>query len=232
MKDRIALITGASRGIGAAAAKRLAKEGAQVILVARNGEGLKATDDAIRAAGGSATLVQLDLTDSEKIDELAAHIAKRFGKLDILVGNAGILGELAPMPHLAPDVFDKVMATNLTANWHLIRALEPLLKASSAPRAMFVTSDVTDDAYAYWGAYAVSKAALEMMVLVWAAENVKTPLKINLIDPGEVRTHMNAQAFPGLDPMTRVPPEAITDVFAKLADPNLRETGKKFHAQN
>lgn len=229
LSNRIALITGASRGIGQAAAKRLAKEGAHVILVARDTKGLEETDDAIRAEGGTATLVQLDLTQPDKIEMLAGQIAERFKKLDILVGNAAILGDLTPMPHLDPEVWDKVIATNLTANFHLLRCFDLLLKAADSPRAMFVSSDVAAHVYAYWSAYAVSKSALEKMVLTYAAENEKTPLRVNLIDPGEVRTRMNAQAFPGLDPATRVHPDTITDIFVKLADPKLKETGKLFH---
>ncbi len=228
LAGRIALITGASRGIGAAVAKRFAAEGAHVILTARDVKGLEETDDAIRSAGGTATLVPFDLTESDKIEALAVQVGERFAHLDILVGNAGILGDLGPMPHLSPEIWDKVIATNLTANFHLIRCFDALLKQSKTPRAMFVTSNVTDDAYAYWSAYAVSKAALEMLVRVWAAENIKAKLCINLIDPGEVRTRMNAQAFPGLDPVTRTPPEAITDIFVRLASLECTDTGKRF----
>lgn len=228
LANRIALITGASRGIGQAVAKRFAAEGAQVILVARDKKGLEETDDAIRARGGIATLAPCDLMDAGAIEALARECASRFGKLDILVGNAGILGELTPIPHTDPAVFERVMATNLTANLHLIRQFDPLLKASDAPRALFVTSDVTDGAYAYWSSYAISKAALEMMVLVYAAEHVKTALKINLIDPGEVRTRMHAQAFPGADPKHLAEPESICDIFVRLAAVECADTGKKF----
>jgi NAD(P)-dependent dehydrogenase (short-subunit alcohol dehydrogenase family) len=231
LSHRIALVTGASRGIGRAAAVALAAQGAHVVLAARTVSGLEETDDMIRKEGGTATLAPLDLTETSQIEALAAQMAQRFGKLDILVGNAGMLGDLGPMPHLAPEIWDKVIATNLTANFHLIRCFDALLKASDAGRAMFVSSDVASHVFAYWGAYAVSKAALEKMVQTYAAENVKTPLKVNLIDPGEVRTRMNAQAFPGLDPMTRVPPESISDIFVTLADPKLKDTGKLFHVR-
>lgn len=210
-------------------AKRFAREGAQVILVARNVNGLEETDDAIRAGGGLATLVPLDLTDTPKIEALASQIAARFGKLDILVGNAGILGDLSPVAHLSPEVWDKVMAVNATANYHLIRCFDPLLKQSNAPRAMFVTSGVTESVLAYWGAYSASKSALEMLVKTYASENVKTPLKVNLIDPGVVRTRMRAAAMPGEDPASLPAPDDITDIFLTLAAIELKETGKKFH---
>ena len=230
LSKRIALITGASRGIGQAVAKRFAAEGAHVILVGRDQQGLEETDDAVRAAGGNGTLVPLDLTQPGGIEQLAEQCKQRFGKIDILVGNAAILGELTPMPHIDPDVFERVMQTNLTANWQLIRCFDTLLKAARSPRAIFVTSDVTDDAYAYWGAYAVSKAALEMMVRVYAAEHAKTALKINLVDPGEVRTRMNAQAFPGADPKRLPEPDTICDIFVRLATVECKDTGKKFRA--
>jgi NAD(P)-dependent dehydrogenase (short-subunit alcohol dehydrogenase family) len=230
LKGRIALVTGASRGIGQAAAIRLAAEGAHVIIIARGVKGLEETDDVIRSNGGSATLVELDLTQPDKIEMLAAQVAQRFGKLDILVGNAGILGELTPLAHLDPAIWDKVIATNVTANWQLIRCFDGLLKASDAGRAMFVSSGAGVEPFPYWGAYAVSKGALEMLMKVYAAENEKTPLKVNLIDPGEVRTRMHAQAFPGLDPADFAAPEAIADIFVKLADPKLKETGQRFYA--
>jgi NAD(P)-dependent dehydrogenase (short-subunit alcohol dehydrogenase family) len=228
LHNRVALVTGASRGIGQAAAVRLAEEGAHVLLAARDTKGLEQTDDLIRAKGGAATLVPIDLTEPDKIEAMAGQVAGRFKKLDILVGNAGTLGELTPMAQLEPAIWDKVMATNLNANFHLIRCFDTLLKASDVPRAMFVSSDVAAHVYPYWSAYAVSKSALEKMVITYAAENAKTPLKVNLIDPGEVRTRMNAQAFPGLDPMTRRPPESISEIFVKLADPKLKDTGKLF----
>lgn len=233
LSNRIALITGASRGIGQAVAVRFAREGAQVIIGARDVKGLEETDDLIRAGGKSATIVEIDLTDSSKIEIWAEQVAMRFGKLDILVGNAGSLGEVSPLHDQSPYAWDKVMATNLNANFHLIRCFDGLLKRSDAPRAMFVTSGVTEMPGAYWGAYAVSKAALESMVKIYAAENEKTypDFKINLIDPGVVRTRMRAQAFPGEDPLPLPEPDAVTDIFVKLASSDLKETGKKFYAQ-
>ena len=227
--SKIALITGATRGIGFAVAKRFAAEGAHVIALGRSKAGLEELDDAIKASGGTTTLVQLDLTETDKIELLAQSIAQRFGKLDILVGNAGILGELSPVPHTSPEDWDKVMAINLTANFHLIRCFDPLLKAATFSRAMFVSSGVTRGAHAYWGAYAVSKSALEKMVETYAAENAKTALRVNLIDPGAVRTRMRAKAFPGENPETLPHPDEIIDVFVRLASENLKETGKKFY---
>lgn len=229
LQNRIALITGASRGIGQAVAKRFAAEGAQVILVARGVKGLEATDDAIRAAGHTPpTLVELDLAEPKKIEELANIVGARWGKLDILVGNAGVLGDLTPAPHLDVKKWDEVMAVNLTANFHLIRCFDALLKLSSAPRAMFVTSGVTEGTFPYWSAYAASKSALEKLVETYAAENAKTPLRVNLIDPGVVATRMRRQAMPGENPDSLAAPEEITDVFVKLAAADFKKTGKKF----
>jgi len=231
LSGKIALITGASRGIGAAVAVRFAAEGAHVILAARDVKGLEATDDAIRAKGGKATLVPCDVRDSSLIEDLARQVGERFGHLDIVVGNAGVLGELAPLADITPDIWAQVMNVNLTANWQLIRCFDALLKKSTAGRAMFVTSGLSETALAYWGPYSASKAGLDMLVKIYAAENAKTKLKINLIDPGEVRTRMHAQAMPGQNPEELPLPEAITDIFVKLADANLKETGKKFYVR-
>lgn len=228
--SRIALITGASRGIGRAVAKRFASEGMHVIAVARSGRELETLDDEIKSSGGSATLVQLDLCEFSKIDALAEMIATRFGKLDVLVGNAGILGDISPMAHASPEEWHKTIDVNLHANYHLIRTMDVLLRASSAGRAIFVSSGVAARATPYWGAYAVSKAALEMMVKTYAAENEKTPLRINLLDPGRTRTRMRAQAFPGEDPDTLPSPESLVDLFVKLADAAMMETGNLFKA--
>ncbi len=225
---KIALVTGATKGIGYAVAKRFAAEGAHVIATGRSIADLEKLDDDIKAIGSSATLVPLDLLEIDKIELLAANIAQRFGRLDILVGNAGILGELSPVPHIDPKDWDKVISVNLTANFHLIRCFDTLLKTSSVPRAMFVSSGVTGGAYPYWGAYAVSKSALEKMVETYAAENDKTPLRANLIDPSAVRTRMRAKAFPGEAPETLPHPDEITDIFVKLASEDMKETGKRF----
>lgn len=230
LAGRVALITGASRGIGAAVAVRYAQEGAQLILAARNVGGLEATDDAVRATGGSATLVPLDLRQSERIDQLAGLIAQRFGRLDILVGNAATLGTLTPLTHETPKEWEEVMAVNLTANWRLIRAMDPLLRHSEAGRALFVSSGVARSVLPYWGAYAVSKAGLEMLVKIYAAEIEKTSVRANIVDPGVVRTQMRAAAFPGEDPLTLPSPEAITDIFVTLAQCSCLRNGQVCYA--
>ena len=201
--NRTALITGASRGIGAAIAMQLGAQGAQCILVARSVDGMEKVDDAIQAAGGPpAVLVPMDLRDGERIDEMGPAILERFGKLDILVANAAQLGDLSPLTHIPPKQWDMVMQVNLTANWRLIRILDPLLRRSEAGRAVFVTSGLGAQPRAYWGAYAVSKAALESLAFTYAAETAQTNLRVNLFDPGGTATEMRAAAFPGEDPAT------------------------------
>ena len=225
LDGRIALVTGASRGIGRAVALSLAKEGAHVIALARTVGGLEELDDEIGQAGGSATLVPLDLKDHEGIARLGGALFDRYKKLDILVGNAGILGPLSPLSHVEPKAWDEVMAVNVTANWHLIRCMEPLLRQSDAGRAVFLSSGVSWLPRAYWGPYAVSKAALNAMVRTWAAENLKTSLRANLFTPGPIRTRMRAQAMPGEDPMTLPTPEDIAPKIVKLCTPEWTETG-------
>jgi NAD(P)-dependent dehydrogenase (short-subunit alcohol dehydrogenase family) len=219
LAGKIALITGASRGIGAAVALRFAREGAHLVLAARTVGGLEEIDDAVRAAGGSATLVPLDLRDFIKIDELAAALFDRWGRLDILVGNAAEFGVFSPLGHIDPATWAEVMELNLTANWRLIRAMDPLLRAASAGRAIFVTSGVARGVFPYWGPYAVSKAGLEMLVKIYAGEIAKTRVRANLIDPGIVRTRLRARAFPGEDPSRLPPPESVADAFLALALP-------------
>ena len=231
LEGRVALITGASRGIGAAVARRFATEGAHVVLVARTVGGLEEVDDAIRSAGGTATLVPLDLTDYTAIDRLGAALFERYQRLDVLVGNAGLLGTLTPLAQVKPAEWSQVLDVNLTANWRLIRSLDPLLRASEAGRAMFVTSSVGTKVRAYWATYAVSKAALEMMVKTYAAELQKTNLRVNLIDPGRTRTRMRAKAYPGEDPMTLKTPEEITEVFVELAEASCTRHGETVIAQ-
>ncbi len=228
LADRLALVTGASRGIGRAVALALAKQGAHVIAVARTTGGLEELDDEISAAGGSATLVPLDLKDSEGIARLGGALFDRYKKLDILVGNAGILGPLSPLSHVEPKAWDDVMAVNVTANWHLIRCMEPLLRESDAGRAVFLSSGVSWLPRAYWGPYAVSKAALNTMVQTWAAENVKTSLRVNLFTPGPIRTRMRAQAMPGEDPLTLETPEQVAGAIVQLCTPTFTESGKVY----
>lgn len=218
LTHKIALITGASRGIGAAVAKRFAQEGAQLILIARSVEGLEEVDNEVQKFGPPAVLVPFDLTDLPRIDDLAKSIAERFGRLDILVGNAAILGGLTPVTHTLPSTWHRVMTTNLHANWHLLRAFEPLMVKSGEARLMFVTSGMTTHPTPYWGAYGVSKAALEMMVKTYAAEVKHTAFKVNLVNPGTTRTALRAEAMPGEDPLTLPAPEDITEVFVRLAE--------------
>jgi NAD(P)-dependent dehydrogenase (short-subunit alcohol dehydrogenase family) len=230
LEGRVALVTGASRGIGAAIAKRLAAEGAHIVASARTVGGLEELDDAVKAAGGSATLVPLDLRELERIDPLGPHLHQRFGKLDIFVGNAALLGNLGPLSHQDPKLFHDVMTVNVTANWRLIRTLEPLLKLSDAGRAVFVTSGAARSATAYWGPYSVSKAALEAMARVWAAELARTNVRVNLFDPGAVRTSMRAHAFPGEDPAGLPPPESVAEKVADLVLPTFDKSGETLRA--
>jgi NAD(P)-dependent dehydrogenase (short-subunit alcohol dehydrogenase family) len=226
LHGRVALITGASRGIGAAVAVRFAREGAHVVLVARTVGGLEEIDDAVQKAGGRATLVPMDLAEYPKIDQMAAALQQRFERLDVLVGSAAMLGTLSPIGHIDPKEWERVLAVNVTANWRLIRAMDPLLRMADAGRAIFVTSGVARSVHPYWGAYAVSKAALEMMARVYAGEVSKTPVRVNLIDPGIVRTRLRAQAFPSEDPMKLKPPEAVADAFVDLAAPECAAHGE------
>jgi len=223
---KIALITGASRGIGAAVAERFAREGAHVVLAARTVGALEEVDDKVRGAGGSATLVPFDLRDFVKIDELAAKILDRWGRLDILVGNAAEFGTFSPLGHIDPATWSEVLDLNLSANWRLIRAMDPLLRAAPAGRAIFVTSGVAHGSHPYWGPYAVSKAGLEMLVKIYAGEVTKTRVRANLIDPGIVRTRLRAHAFPGEDPARLPAPESVTDAFVELGSPECTHNGK------
>jgi NAD(P)-dependent dehydrogenase (short-subunit alcohol dehydrogenase family) len=225
LADRIALITGASRGIGHATALALAREGAHVVAVARTVGGLEELDDAIKAIGGTATLVPLDLKDYEGIDRLGASLHERFGRLDVLVANAGILGSLSPMSHVEPKVFDDVMAINVTANYRLIRSLDPLLQKSTAGRAVFLTSGAAWAPIAYWGPYSVSKAAVELMARIYAAETATTALRVNVFNPGPIRTRMRATAMPGEDPMTLDTPENVAEKILELCLPAYAQTG-------
>jgi NAD(P)-dependent dehydrogenase (short-subunit alcohol dehydrogenase family) len=226
--DRVALVTGASRGIGYATALALAKAGAHVIALARTVGGLEELDDAIKALGGSATLVPLDLTDYPGIDRLGLALHERFGRLDVLVGNAGILGPLSPLDHVEPQAWDAVIAVNVTANWRLIRAMDRLLKLSDAGRVVFVSSGIASLALAYWGPYAVSKAGLETLARTYAAETATTNVRVNIFTPGPMRTRMRAQAFPGEDPMTHETPEKAAEKIVELCLPSMQQNGKLY----
>jgi NAD(P)-dependent dehydrogenase (short-subunit alcohol dehydrogenase family) len=228
LSGRVALVTGASRGIGYAVASAIAAEGAHVVALARTVGGLEELDDVIRIAGGTATLVPADLRDYPALDRLGAALFERFGKLDIFIGNGGILGRLTPLAHVDPKLWDEVMAVNVTANWRLIRSLDLLLRQSDSGRALFVTSGVARRVPAYWGPYAVSKAALEALVKTYAAETATTNLRVNLVSPGPVRTRMRAEAMPGEDPETLPPPEAVAAALLPLLDPALTVTGAIF----
>ena len=228
LAGRLALVTGATRGIGRAVALAYAREGAHVILAGRTVGALEEVDDEIREIGGSATLLSLDLKRNDKIDALGPTIYQRWQKLDILVGNAGILGPLSPLGHVAAETWDEVLQVNLTANWRLIRTLDPLLRASNAGRAIFVSSGVAVRPRAYWGPYAVSKAALEALVRTYADEVANTSVRVNLVNPGPSRTRMRAQAFPGEDPATLQTPEDIAPAFVRLAESSCTDNGRLF----
>jgi NAD(P)-dependent dehydrogenase (short-subunit alcohol dehydrogenase family) len=226
LADRIALVTGASRGIGAALAAGLARSGAHVVAVARTVGGLEELDDTIKTGGGSATLVPLDVKDSEGIARLALALNERYRRLDVLVGNAGILGPLSPLAHVEPKDWDNLIAVNVTANWQFIRCMDPLLRQSQSGRAVFLTSGVAHAGRAYWGPYAASKAALEVLVRTYAAECATTPVCANLFAPGPTRTRMYASAFPGIDPLTLPTAEDVAESIVPLCLPDCAETGK------
>lgn len=224
LKGRVTLVTGASRGIGYAAAEALAEAGSDIIALARTQGGLEALDDAVKAKGQSCTLVPMDLTQTDGIDRLGAIINERWGKLDGLMANAGMLGEITPVPHLDPKTWDKLINVNLTANYRLIRSLDPLLRASDSGRALFMTSGVANTRRAYWGAYAATKAGLEALVQCYAKEAEVTALKVNLLNPGATRTAMRAKAMPGEDPSKLPNPSDITPLIVKMLSPEYSET--------
>ena len=228
LASRIALVTGASRGIGYATARALAKAGAHVIAVARTQGGLEELDDDIRKDGGSATLVPLSLTDYDGIARLGAALNERHGKLDILIGNAGIAGPSSPLGHIDLKPWQDTMAINVTANFQLIRCMEPLLQHSDAGRAVFITSGAASKANAYRGPYGASKAALDTLVRTWAHETASTPLRVNLFSPGPIRTRMRATVFPGEDPMTLDTPEQVAEFIMPMCQPSWQETGKLY----
>jgi NAD(P)-dependent dehydrogenase (short-subunit alcohol dehydrogenase family) len=228
LSGRIALVTGASRGIGFATAIALAQAGAHVVALARTVGGLEELDDEIKKAGSTATLVPLDLKDLDGIARLGAALNERFGKLDVMVANAALLGPLSPLSHVEPKAWSELIGVNVTANWQLIRCMEPLLQKSDAGRAVLITSGAASSGTAYWGPYATSKAALDAMARAWAAENATTNLKINLFSPGAVRTRMRATAFPGEDRDALTPPEAVAEKIVALCLPQVSETGQLY----
>jgi len=224
LNDKIALITGASQGLGAAVAKAYARAGAHVVLIARNQEKLEKIDDEIRSEGGQATLLPLDLQDFDAIEKIGPSLAERFGKLDIFVGNAGLAGTLMPLHQISTTEFDRVLDVNLKANFHLLKTLDPLLKASDAGRVILVsTGEVVTKGRAYWGTYAISKAALETMARVYADEVRQTNMRVNVIDPDIVRTDMRASVKPGEDPMTLPSPDDVALSFIDLALPTCQK---------
>ncbi len=225
LDGRLVLVTGASRGLGRASALALAKAGAHVIATARTAGGLEELDDEIRADGGEATLVPLDLRDGDAIDRLGAEIHRRWGRLDGFFGNAGLLGVLTPLAHLDVKVWDETLAVNLTANWRMIRSLDPLLRQSDAGRALFVTSGAVRNCRPFWGTYSITKAGLEALVRTYAAEMKSTAVRANLLEPGPMRTAMRAKAMPGEDPSSVTPPEDIAPIVVEMLSPEFEQTG-------
>ena len=232
LQGRIALVTGASRGLGAATAIELARLGAHVVLVARTQGGLEETDDAIRAAGGAATLLAMDLRDPDQIDLIAPSLFQRFGRLDILVNNAGEIGTLTPVPHIDMREWASMLAINLDAPLRLIRGCAPLLLAAPAGRAVFVTTSMAEHPDAYWGLYAASQAAAQKLALTWAAETVNTPLRVNLYDPGAIATRIRIRAFPGEDQSRLPQPAAVAPALAALCLPTEARHGEIIRFQS
>jgi NAD(P)-dependent dehydrogenase (short-subunit alcohol dehydrogenase family) len=226
LASRIALITGGSRGIGYALAIALARQGAHVVATARTPGGLEELDDAIKAEGGTATLVPLEMRDTDGIGRLALALHERYGKLDILVGNAALGASNSPLDHFQPAEWNEVLAVNVTANWHLIRTMHALLLRSDAGRVVFLTSNAAANPRAYRGLYATSKGALEAMARTYAAETLNTPIRVNLVAPGPTRTRMRAAVAPGEDPMTLPTAEAVAATIVPLCLPDFTETGK------
>ena len=232
LEDKVILVTGASRGIGYAAAIEAARRGAHVVAVARTVGGLEELDDEIQAMGGSTTLVPLDLSDFDAIDRLGAALFERWGRLDGLIGNAGLLGTLSPVPHLAPDEFEKVMAVNVTANYRLIRSLDLPLRKSDAGRVVFVSSGAARSVRPYWGLYAASKAALDTLVKAYSGEMVNSSVRANVFYPGQVRTAMRAKAMPGEDPETLPAPSEIAPSLVDMISPGFMDTGKLYNVKD
>ncbi|HEY8596241.1 MAG TPA: SDR family NAD(P)-dependent oxidoreductase [Devosiaceae bacterium] len=231
LSGRVVLVTGASRGIGFSAAREVARRGAHVVAVARTVGGLEDLDDQVQALGSSATLVPLDLKDGDAIDRLGAAIFERWGHLDGLIGNAGQLGIISPLPHIDPQEWEKVFAINVTANFRLIRSMDLLLRQSDAGRLVFVSSGAARGCHPNWGAYSASKAALDAMIKTYAAEMQSTAVKANIFYPGVVRTAMRAKAMPGEDPDTLPHPDEVAGALVDLIDPGYTETGKLYNVR-
>jgi NAD(P)-dependent dehydrogenase (short-subunit alcohol dehydrogenase family) len=226
LSGRLALVTGASRGLGRAIALKFAEEGADLVLVARTVGALEELDDQIKALGRNATLVPLDITDYDALDRMGQALYDRFKKLDVLVGNAAMLGILSPLAHVDPKIWKSTLDLNLTANWRLLRSMDPLLRSSDSGRAIFVTSGITQRTVPYWGPYTIAKSALEAMVRMYAAEVAHTNVRANLVNPGPMRTAMRAEAFPGEDPQSVPAPEQLADAFVPLAEASCQLNGE------
>ena len=225
LAGKVALVTGASRGIGYATALHLAREGAHVVTTARTKAGLEELDDAIKAVGSSATLVPMDLTDMPAIDRLGAAIFERWQRLDVLIGNAGTLGKLTPIAHIDPKLWDDSLALNLTSNFRLIRSMDALLQAAPHGRAIFVTSGLAAKCWPFWGSYSVGKAALEALVKTYAGEIATTKIRANLFSPGATRTKMRATAMPGEDPETLPTPEQVAAQILPMCMEDFTDNG-------
>lgn len=230
LKGRVAVITGASRGIGAALARRFATEGAQLVLISRTTGGLEEIDDQVKARGAHAVLVPLDLKDGAAIDRLGPALSQRFDRVDVFIGNAAVLGSLRPLTHYTPELWREAFDVNVDANWRLLRTLEPLLRRSEAGRVILVTSRITQSFRPYWGLYAATKAALEGMARCYANELKQTKITVNLVDPPATATRMRAEAFPGEDPASIAQPDAITETFVRLAEASSTVSGERFSA--
>ena len=228
LEGRVALVTGASRGIGRAAALAFARAGAHVVALARTTGALEELDDEIRELGGSATLVPLDLADAGGLEKLGPALMERWGRLDILLANAGVLGPLTPLGHASEKEWAQVFDINVTANWRLIKSLDPALRASESGRVMLLSSGAAHKCLAYWGPYSISKAAVEALGRTYAAETATTPVKVMLVNPGPLRTKMRAEAMPGEDPETLRTPEELAPHLVEIASPAWAESGKIF----
>jgi NAD(P)-dependent dehydrogenase (short-subunit alcohol dehydrogenase family) len=225
---KVALVTGASRGIGRAIAKALALQGAQVVATARMKASLEELDDEMKALGAQISLLRLDLKDGAQIDTLGPTLYQRWQRLDIFVGNAGVLGPLSPLGHVSEKDWSETLGVNLTANWRLLRTLDPILRLSAAGRVLFLTSGAAQRCRAYWGPYSVSKAGLDALAKTYAHEVQSTPVRLNLLDPGKVRTRMRRQAYPGEDETTLPPAEALVPLALSLLTEDAKTTGEIF----